>query len=229
MARRRERTTAGHSRPGGGRCNSRRRARLSGWRRRAASQRTRPGSAGLLGLSRHPASTGCVILPAPPLHPAVHQGLLRREPAEPAGPRRAAQRRGGAPDRALLQPGAQAWRCGVRGLRGSRGRAAAGRRRFPRQPDCLAAACKPACPQEAHIARLRANLDTGGDGSLQNGLDLAVDSLKAIPPYGHRCVLTWLLWDCCSWRCTCPPHTHQPPCSPRPAPPRPALLAGRCW
>ncbi|PSC68451.1 general transcription factor IIH subunit 2 [Micractinium conductrix] len=42
---------------------------------------------------------------------------------------------------------------------------------------------------EAHVARLRANLDTGGDASLQNALDLAVDSLKSIPPYGHREVL----------------------------------------
>lgn len=52
---------------------------------------------------------------------------------------------------------------------------------------------KPAAPpesccrrQEAHIARLRRNLDTGGDASLQNALDLAVDSLRSIPPYGHR-------------------------------------------
>ncbi len=40
--------------------------------------------------------------------------------------------------------------------------------------------------QEAHIAKLRSNLDTGGDASLQNALDLAVGSLSSIPPYGHR-------------------------------------------
>lgn len=40
--------------------------------------------------------------------------------------------------------------------------------------------------QEAHIAKLRQNLDTGGDASLQNALDLCVDALKSIPPYGHR-------------------------------------------
>ena len=46
----------------------------------------------------------------------------------------------------------------------------------------------PGCPapQEAHIAKLRAGLDTGGDASLQNALDLAVDSLRSIPPYGSR-------------------------------------------
>jgi transcription initiation factor TFIIH subunit 2 len=40
--------------------------------------------------------------------------------------------------------------------------------------------------QETHIERLRASLDTGGDASLQNGLDLALVSLRSIPPYGHR-------------------------------------------
>lgn len=45
---------------------------------------------------------------------------------------------------------------------------------------------------EAHIARLRRNLDTGGDASLQNALDVAVDALKSIPPYGHREVLFML-------------------------------------
>ena len=40
--------------------------------------------------------------------------------------------------------------------------------------------------QETHDAKLRQALDTGGDASLQNALDLAVDSLKSIPPYGHR-------------------------------------------
>jgi hypothetical protein len=43
--------------------------------------------------------------------------------------------------------------------------------------------------QEAHVARLRGNLETGGDASLQNGLDLAVATLRSIPPYGHREVL----------------------------------------
>jgi transcription initiation factor TFIIH subunit 2 len=45
---------------------------------------------------------------------------------------------------------------------------------------------------EAHIAKLRANLDTGGDASLQNALDLAVGSLSSIPPYGHREVIIML-------------------------------------
>ncbi|KAL4856793.1 General transcription factor IIH subunit 2 [Chlorella vulgaris] len=45
---------------------------------------------------------------------------------------------------------------------------------------------------EAHIAKLRQNLDTGGDASLQNALDLCVDALKSIPPYGHREVLIML-------------------------------------
>lgn len=40
--------------------------------------------------------------------------------------------------------------------------------------------------QEAHIAKLKEALDAGGDASLQNGLDLAVASLKTVPPYGHR-------------------------------------------
>jgi hypothetical protein len=40
--------------------------------------------------------------------------------------------------------------------------------------------------QETHVAKLRQALDTGGDASLQNALDLAVDSLKSIPSYGHR-------------------------------------------
>ncbi|KAK9821495.1 hypothetical protein WJX74_003082 [Apatococcus lobatus] len=42
---------------------------------------------------------------------------------------------------------------------------------------------------EFHINKLRSNLDAGGDASLMNGLDMAVDSLKAIPSYGHREVL----------------------------------------
>lgn len=40
--------------------------------------------------------------------------------------------------------------------------------------------------QEAHIAKLRSSLDAEGDASLQNALTLCVDSLKSIPPYGHR-------------------------------------------
>jgi transcription initiation factor TFIIH subunit 2 len=39
---------------------------------------------------------------------------------------------------------------------------------------------------------LRRSLDTAGDASLQNGLDLAVSSLASIPPYGHREVLVLL-------------------------------------
>jgi hypothetical protein len=42
------------------------------------------------------------------------------------------------------------------------------------------------CAQEAHIAKLRSNLEASGDASLQNAMNLAVDSLKSIPPYGHR-------------------------------------------
>ena len=41
-------------------------------------------------------------------------------------------------------------------------------------------------PQEAHIAKLRAALDCGGDASLMNALEAATDALKSIPPYGHR-------------------------------------------
>ena len=40
--------------------------------------------------------------------------------------------------------------------------------------------------QEAHIAKLKSSLDADGDASLQNALTLCVDSLKSIPPYGHR-------------------------------------------
>ena len=36
------------------------------------------------------------------------------------------------------------------------------------------------------MGKLRANLDTSGDASLQNAIQLAVDSLATIPPYGHR-------------------------------------------
>jgi transcription initiation factor TFIIH subunit 2 len=45
---------------------------------------------------------------------------------------------------------------------------------------------------EVHIQKLKSNLDTGGAASLQNGLDLAVESLRRIPPYGHREVLVLL-------------------------------------
>lgn len=40
--------------------------------------------------------------------------------------------------------------------------------------------------QEAHIAKLQGNLDASGDASLQNAMDMATESLKSIPPYGHR-------------------------------------------
>ena len=40
--------------------------------------------------------------------------------------------------------------------------------------------------QEAHISKLKEGVDAGGDASLQNGLDMAVASLKSVPPYGHR-------------------------------------------
>ncbi|KAL3163240.1 hypothetical protein ABBQ32_009640 [Trebouxia sp. C0010 RCD-2024] len=42
---------------------------------------------------------------------------------------------------------------------------------------------------ETHISKLKEGMDAGGDASLQNGLDLAVSSLKSVPPYGHREVL----------------------------------------
>jgi transcription initiation factor TFIIH subunit 2 len=45
---------------------------------------------------------------------------------------------------------------------------------------------------EVHIQKLKNSLDTGGSASLQNGLDLAVESLRRIPPYGHREVLVLL-------------------------------------
>ncbi len=45
---------------------------------------------------------------------------------------------------------------------------------------------------EVHIQKLKSSLDTGGAASLQNGLDLAVESLRRIPPYGHREVLVLL-------------------------------------
>ena len=43
--------------------------------------------------------------------------------------------------------------------------------------------------QEAHIAKLQGAMDAGGDASLQNAMNVAVESLKSIPPYGHREVL----------------------------------------
>jgi transcription initiation factor TFIIH subunit 2 len=45
---------------------------------------------------------------------------------------------------------------------------------------------------EAHVAALRASLDTSGDASLQNALDLSTAALSAAPPYGHREVLILL-------------------------------------
>ena len=39
---------------------------------------------------------------------------------------------------------------------------------------------------EMHIEKLKQSLDTSGAASLQNGLDLAIESLKHIPPYGYR-------------------------------------------
>ncbi|EIE24534.1 transcription factor TFIIH, 44 kDa subunit, partial [Coccomyxa subellipsoidea C-169] len=39
---------------------------------------------------------------------------------------------------------------------------------------------------EAHISKLQGNLDASGDASLQNAMDMAAESLKSIPPYGHR-------------------------------------------
>lgn len=42
---------------------------------------------------------------------------------------------------------------------------------------------------ELHKAALRKGLDAGGDVSLQNGLDMAVEDLNAVPPYGSREVL----------------------------------------
>jgi transcription initiation factor TFIIH subunit 2 len=45
---------------------------------------------------------------------------------------------------------------------------------------------------EVHIQKLKNCLDTGGAASLQNGLDLAVEALRRIPPYGHREVLVLL-------------------------------------
>ena len=46
--------------------------------------------------------------------------------------------------------------------------------------------------QEAHIAKLQGALDAGGDASLQNAMSLAMESLRSIPPYGHREVLLLL-------------------------------------
>ena len=40
--------------------------------------------------------------------------------------------------------------------------------------------------QETHVSKLKANLDSTGDASLQNAIQLAVDSLTTVPPYGHR-------------------------------------------
>ena len=46
--------------------------------------------------------------------------------------------------------------------------------------------------QVSHIEKLRQNLDTGGDASLENGFLMALDSLRHIPPYGHREILVVL-------------------------------------
>lgn len=40
--------------------------------------------------------------------------------------------------------------------------------------------------QEYHIKRLEKSLDLEGCISLQNGLELALDSLKTVPAHGHR-------------------------------------------
>ena len=42
---------------------------------------------------------------------------------------------------------------------------------------------------EAHVAKVKANLDSGGSASLQNALEVATESLKHVPPYGHREIL----------------------------------------
>eukprot|EP00891_Asterochloris_glomerata_P009977 jgi/Astpho2/9977/e_gw1.00153.17.1_t len=42
---------------------------------------------------------------------------------------------------------------------------------------------------ESHVAKLAGGQDFGGPASLQNALDMAVNSLKSVPPYGHREVL----------------------------------------
>ena len=36
------------------------------------------------------------------------------------------------------------------------------------------------------MAKLAGGQDFGGAASLQNALDMAVNSLKSVPPYGHR-------------------------------------------
>ena len=46
------------------------------------------------------------------------------------------------------------------------------------------------CVQEAHVSKLKVQLDPEGAASLQNALTLCMDALKAVPPYGHREVLT---------------------------------------
>ena len=64
--------------------------------------------------------------------------------------------------------------------------------------------------QEAHVARLQGSLTAGGDASLQNAMNLATESLKSIPPYGHRearflanipvCIALWAC-TCCAHAC----------------------------
>ena len=43
------------------------------------------------------------------------------------------------------------------------------------------------------MSKLKANLETSGDASLQNAMQLAVESLTTVPPYGHREVRSVLL------------------------------------
>lgn len=45
---------------------------------------------------------------------------------------------------------------------------------------------------EMHIEKLKQSLDSMGAASIQNGLDLAVESLGRIPPYGYREILILL-------------------------------------
>lgn len=42
---------------------------------------------------------------------------------------------------------------------------------------------------ELHIEKLKANIDTSGDASLQNGLETALETLSGVPPYGHKEIL----------------------------------------
>ena len=51
---------------------------------------------------------------------------------------------------------------------------------------CQLEACLTLPLQESHVAKLAGGQDFGGAASLQNALDMAVNSLKSVPPYGHR-------------------------------------------